>query len=79
MSRYIPQPMTAAKITNELLQFLQPGAPVIPENDPVLNEYWVQLKEDEFTLCPSESELLDLFIFTSEKDEAGFAKIEYRP
>lgn len=76
---YVPRAMTAAKISNELLQFLQPGAPIIPDGDPVLNEYWVQLEDDEFTLAPSESELLELFIFTGEKDEAGFAPIARRP
>ena len=76
---YIPQPMTAAKITNEMLQFLAPDTPTIPEGDPVPNEYWVNLEDGTYTLAPSESELLDLFIFTSEPDEAGFAKIERRP
>ena len=76
---YTVKPMTAAKISNKMLQILAPGAPEIPEGDPVLNEYWVQLAEDEYTLAPSESALLELYIFTGEKDEAGFAPIAPRP
>lgn len=76
---YTVKPMTAAKISNELIQFLMPGSPTIPDNDPVLNEYWVQLEKDVYTLAPSESEFLDMYIFVGEKDEAGFAPIAPRP
>lgn len=76
---YVPQPMTAAKITMEMLRQLDPNVPDIPADDPVFNEYWVQTAADEFTMAPSESELLEVFIFVGEPDELGFAKIEYRP
>ncbi len=76
---YVPQPMTAAKITMEMLRKLEPTVQDIPADDPVFNEYWVQIAEDEFTMAPSLSELLYVFIFVGEPDELGFAKIEYRP
>ena len=76
---YVPQPMTAAKITMEMLRKLEPTVQDIPADDPVFNEYWVQTAEDEFTMAPSLSELLRYFIFVGEPDELGFAKIEYRP
>lgn len=75
---YIPQPMTAAKINMSMLRQMDPTIQEIPTDDPVFKEYWVQLEDDPFTLAP-ETEFLDVFIFTGDKDPVGFAPIEYRP